>query len=468
MVGTIVLARLLTPDQFGLVAMVSSIYIFFMMFRNLGLNEAIIQTPDITHERISTLFWINLAFSLGLTLIVMILAPIIAWFYDEPKLKSITFALSFVFVLGGLSTQHLALLKRKMGFLSISAIEIIASIVSVAVAIVLAWKGWGYWALVIKQLVLALATVIGAWILCGWRPGLPAYRTGVRPMVRFGMSNLGTYTVNYFWQNFDKILIGWRNGAQSLGYYDKAYHLFMAPAQQLTWPLGNVAVATLSRLNNDPERYRRYYLYAVSMLAFVGMPLSAILTIMSDDIILLLLGPQWNKTAEIFFIFGLGIGPILIYGTQGWLHLSLGRPDRWLLWSIINSVVSVISFVIGLQFGPLGVAAAYIISLYAMIGPCLWYAGRPINLKLSSIVSVIWKCFICAIIAGLLSWHILYSFDFTSTVFAKLGIYLRIPISIALCSTIYLLLIIAFYQSVEPISQFVTLIRNIVQPKLHK
>lgn len=462
MISTVILARLLTPHDFGLVAMVTSVYVFFQMFRNLGLNEAIIQREEINHKQISTLFWINVAFCFGITLIFIALAPLIAWFYKEPQLKSISIIISLEFIFGGLSTQHLALLKRKMQFFGPSVNEIIAAIISIMVAITLAWKGWGYWALVARNLTVAMATAVGAWILCGWRPSLPAFGSGVGPMLKFGINNLGTYTVSYFSQNLDKILIGWRNSAQSLAYYDRAYQLFMMPASQLSWPLHHVAVSTLSRLRNDPEKYRRYYLNAVSILAFIGMPVSAILTVTGKDVILLLLGPQWPKAAEIFSVFGLGIGIMVLWYTHGWLHVSLGRPDRWFLWTVVNSVVTIVSFLIGLPFGPLGVAIAYTASLYVLIGPCLWYAGRPINLRLSSVVLATWKCFLSALGAGLLCWFVIYSFDLTSNIFLRLNIFVRLFSSFMLCISVYLILIVALYQNTKPISQFISAFRDMV------
>jgi len=462
MISTIVLARLLTPDDFGLVAMVIYIFMLFKMYRNLGLIDATIQKEKINHRQISTLFWINLVFSIVIALVFMALGPLIAWFYNEPKLKSIASVISVVFVFGALSTQHEGLLKRNMQFYRITATLIIATTTSAITAIALAWKGWGYWALVAKHVTFELATAVGVWISCRWRPGFPAFGTGVGPMLRFGANSLGSLTANYFSQNLDKVLIGWRSGTESLGYYDKAYQLFMAPTQQLAYPLTHVSIATLSRLCRDPERYRSYYLKALSMLAFIGLPMSALLALIGNDLILLLLGPQWKKAGVIFSIFSIGIGTQILYGTHGWLHISLGRTDRWFRWGIVGSMITVTSFLIALPFGPLAVAVAYIVSLHVLTGPCLWYAGQPISLKLHSVLSVIWKYYLSALGAGLLCWFILYSFDLTSGAFASLGISVRLVLSSVLCIFVYLLLIIGLYRNTKPISQFISIVREMV------
>ena len=117
------------------------------------------------------------------------------------------------------------------------------------------------------------------------------------------------------------------------------------------------------------------------------MPLSAMLTLAGYDIILLVLGPQWTKAGEVFCYFGASIGIMLIYGTQGWLHLSLGRPDRWFRWGITECIAITCFFIIGLQFGISGVAIAYSLAFYLLAGPCLWYAGKPVHLTISSLLS---------------------------------------------------------------------------------
>lgn len=465
MISTIILARLLSPHDFGLVAMVIYIFLFFKMLRNLGLIDATIQRDEITHAQLSTLFWINVLFSIGIALIFVALSPLIVWFYKEPQLEEISVSISLVFILGGLSTQHLALLKRNMQFYRSAANEIIATIIGVITAIILAVVGCGYWALVWKHVASAGAEAVGAWIICRWRPTLPSYGTGVSPMLRFGVNMLGNFSVNYFSQNLDKVLVGWRNGPQSLGHYDKAYQLFLAPAQQLSYPLTHVVVATLSRLNNDPEKYRSYYLSAVSLLSFVAFPLSAALAVMGKDIILLLLGPQWGKAGDIFSIFALGIGIHVLYGTHGWLHISLGRTDRWFRWGIVGASVSVTSFLIGLPFGPPGVAVAYTIAIYILTGPGLWYAGKPIGISLTSIVLVSWKYFVAALGAGSVAWYILFVFDVTSASFSAFDIVVRLCLSLALCVSIYLTLIIALYGNTKPISHFFTVLYDMV-PRL--
>jgi PST family polysaccharide transporter len=457
MVGTVVLARLLTPGDFGLVTMVTAFSLLLMNFGVNGFTEAIIQQEEIHHRKISTLFWLNLGISVFLTLVVMTLSPIMTSFYKDPRLKTVAIAMALSIVLTGLSTIHLALLQRNMQFYTTSVNELSATVISIILAIVMALRGWGYWAIVGRQLALAAMTSVGAWVLCRWRPGLPALGTGVGSMVKFAVNVYGNFCMNYFSRNLDKILIGRFYGSRPLGYYDRAYHLFSMPANQLAIPLTGVAIATLSRLRANPEKYKAYYLKAISLLAFIGMPLSAVSVLIGNDLILLLLGPQWREAGKIFSVLGVCIGIMLIYRTIGWLHLSLGRADRWFRWGIIEFIVTALFFLGGVKFGPLGVAGAYAASFYFLTGPGLWYAGRPIQLKLSSLVSAIWKYGVSALASGLLCWFILHSIDFTANIFVELNVFCRILVSLILYVSLYLLVIVTSHQGTKPISQFISI-----------
>ena len=153
-------------------------------------------------------------------------------------------------------------------------------------------------------------------------------------------------------------MLGRKWGSQELGNYDRAYHLFVMPVNQLIAPLSGVALATLSRLRDDSERYQRYFIKALSLLSLIGMLLSVIMTINGRDIVLFLLGSQWESTGIIFSALGPAIGMTVIYGTIGWLHLSLGYPERWLKWGIVALVFTILALLAGLQFGALGVALA--------------------------------------------------------------------------------------------------------------
>lgn len=464
--STVILARLLTPNDYGLITMVTTFSLLLQNFGGNGFTEAIIQRQDLNHKTMSTLFWTNAAIMAGLSILFMLMAPLLVWFYKEPLLFAITIAVAISILFGGMATMHMAILLRNMEFYKTSIISILAIILSITTAIIMAWYGLGYWALIANTLMLPLVTSVCAWVTCRWRPGKPGPAKDIQPMIKFAIHTYGNFALNYFTRNVDKMLTGWKYGAESLGHYKKAYDLFTLPANQLLSPISNVALATLSRLTNEPEKYRRYYLGAITIIAFIGMPISAILTLTGYDIILLVLGPQWTKAGEIFCYFGTSIGIMLITFTQGWLHLSLGKPERWIRWSIFQTLVTTSFFIVGLRFGIGGIAIAYSLAFYILFLPCLWYAGKPIQLSVFSVISAIWRYFSAALIAGLLSYAILYIFDSVHLTFINLNVFFRIISASILCALLYLIMIILLFQSLNPIKNFITTAREMLPHKL--
>ena len=462
-IGTIILARLLTPNDYGLVTMAVTVGLLLGNFGVYGFTEAIIQAEEISHKQISTLFWINVVMSLGLAVLFVAFSFLVVWFFKEPLLTNIIIVLAISNVLTGLSVQHLALIQRNIQFSILSVNELIATIIGIAVPILLALRGWGYWALTAKWLITPLAITIGAWIICGWRPGLPARGTGVRPLVRYAVHTFGGGIFGYFRKNMPKFLIGRYLGSTALGYYDRGFYLTGLLPSQLVVPINGVALSTFSRLTNDPERYRRNFLQVISLLAFIGMPLSASLCLNSDDVVLLLLGSQWTKTGQIVFALGLSIGVMINYVSHTWLHFSLGTPDRLLRWGIIEFVVGVFCVLVGLSYGTVGIAFAFSATYYILLGPSLWYAGKPIGLKLSSVISALWRYYLSALLAGISSWLILYKYEIVSNAFNELNILIRIIASTGLCLVMYLLIIVTLFKGITPILQCISIGREILK-----
>ena len=235
-VATVVLARLLTPADFGLVAMVATVTGLGQAFADLGLSEATIQRKEISHEQVSALFWINVAIGLGLMLLTMALAPFLARFYRDPRLVDITLMVSLTFLFGGLRVQPDAILKRQMRFSALAARDVFSYSVAVPVAIVLAWRGASYWALVALPLTLNFIQMALSWLMVKWRPSLPRRDANVGSMIAFGGNVAASYFIVNVSRSADNVLIGWYSGAGPLGLYSRAYNLLMLPVRQLSAP----------------------------------------------------------------------------------------------------------------------------------------------------------------------------------------------------------------------------------------
>lgn len=372
----VVLARLLTPEDYGLIAMVTAFTHFVMMFRDIGLSMATVQKAEITHSQVSTLFWINATLGLGLTLVVAALAPVLVWFYGEPRLMWITLALGTVFIFSGLTIQHQALLRRQMHFGTLAVIEIASMTVGAAVAIGAAYLGAGPWSLVLFHIVGMGTLLIGFWTACGWRPGLPARGSGVRSMLTFGVDVTSFNVINYFSRNMDKILLGRFYSAGVLGLYSKAYQILMLPINQIRGPLTAVAIPALSRLQTEPSTYRGYYRKLAVILAFLSMPLMAFIAVCSESVIRLLLGEQWVGATNIFRVMAITAFIQTVATTRGAVLLSLGKSRRYLKWGMINAVFTVTSFVIGIPWGAIGIAISYAVVNYVILLPSFWYCFR--------------------------------------------------------------------------------------------
>ena len=462
MIATVVLARLLMPADFGVVTMVTTFSLLIMGFGQNGYSEAVIQRDDIDQSLASNLFWINVSTGLLLTLCFAASGSLIARFYGDPRVAHIAIGMSLTILLNSTSVLHLALLKRALHFSVTSANDIFSSLTSVVAMILLAWRGWGYWALVAGAVIRLFIQSAGAWYLCRWIPRLPSRATGTASVVRFALNVYGRFSFNYLTRNTDNLLVGWRFGSSSLGFYKKAYDLFLLPANQLSAPVSDVVLSTLSRLERGSAQYKRYFLNGLSILAFVGMGAGAGLTLVGKDLIRLLLGSKWEEAGQIFTLFGPGIGIMLIYTTSGVIHLSIGRADRWFRWVVVEFSVTVLLFLVGLHWGPAGVAAAWTASFWLLTIPAFWYAGRPIKFGVGPVLATVWRYVLASLLAGCASAAIAREIPPLVTASGAVGAVVRIITISLVFSGLYIGGVILLHGGAEPLYRLGSLLPDIV------
>ena len=438
--STIAMARLLTPQDYGLIAMVVILVDFVSMFQHMGLSTATVKWSEIDHRQVSTLFWINVAMSAAIMLATVGGAPLLAWFYKEPRLIPITACYALSIFLTGMSIQHEAILSRQMRFGTIALIELLAIVIGLAAAIVAAIYGAGYWALVVNQLVMTTSIVIGVWMACSWRPGWPKRGASVRSMLSYGGHLTGFNLMNYFARNTDNALIGRFWGAYQLGVYSRAYQMLLMPMSQINNPLVAVAVPALSRLTDSPERYRAAYLKIVEKIAMITMPGIVFMIAMSDWLILFLLGPQWREASRIFMLLGVAAIIQPVTRTVPWLFTTQGRAREMFKWGIVGSAIAVASIVGGLRWGAAGVAASYAATDLLIATPLLfWYAGRrgPVRTKdfyriiapsvCASLCSLAALLFLRPWLAGLPNLSARLSVAFVVTVVVSVAVFAALP-----------------------------------------
>ena len=357
--STMILARLLLPRDFGLVAMVTTVTGFLRVFKDAGLSIATVQRERITHAQVSNLFWINVAVSLLSSLIVAVSAPVIAWFYRDSRLIGITLLLSITFIISGATVQHRALLSRQMRFKALALIDVGSMAIGVLFGVAMALEGYGYWSLVGSNLSMEIAGLLLTWSLCRWRPQLPTRRTGIGPLVTFGAHRTAADFIVSLARGSDNLLIGRFYGAASVGLYSRASAILMAPLDQFLYPINAVFIPALSRLQSQPERYRSTFLRLFDALALTGFAFTGLFLALARPITLVLLGPRWEQASVIFG--GLTVAALCVPLTNvcNWLFISQGRGRDTLIAYSINSCVIISSFIAGLPYGPVGVAIAF-------------------------------------------------------------------------------------------------------------
>jgi len=380
----VILARLLRPSDFGIVAMAAVTISFATIFRDMGLGTATIQKKEITHQEISNLFWINVAVACALGGGLSLASPCISRFFGRAELVSAIRFLSIAFVLGGVSVQHLALLRRHLCFGGLAIVRIGSELLALVVAIVLAVYGWGFWSLVAGQIALALATACIGFAICPWLPSRPSRNVELKGLLRFGAHLTAFDLLNYFARNVDDILIGRYIGTQALGLYSKAYGFALMPISLIRNPLQQVALPILASVKEDRERFASLFLCFMDATAILTVAVSFYCLLEADFLIGWLMGDQWRESVPVFRIFAF-IGlfqPTASLASYIWV--ALGRTALNLKWGAISSALTVVSFVIGIKHGIWGVALAYGIGRLFLAPTLVFLAFRHIPLSVTA------------------------------------------------------------------------------------
>jgi O-antigen/teichoic acid export membrane protein len=401
-----VIARLLDPEDFGLVGMVTVFTGVFSMFIDAGLSTVTVQRASITNEQVSTLFWTNMFVGAILWLLTFGAAPILVSFYREPRLFWMTAALATGFLINAAGVQHSALLQRGMRFGALSVAEIFTQVVSSAVGIGMALGGFGYWALVGMAIMGQATYTVCVWLTMDWVPGLPRRGVGGGSMIRFGgMATLNTFVV-YVAYNLEKVLLGRFWGAEALGIYGRAYQLINLPTENLNSAIGGVALSVLSRLQGDASRFKSYFLKFYSLIISLTLPITIACALFADDIILLLLGPKWTDAVPIFRLLAPTILTFALVNPFSSFLMSLGMVGRLLKIALVLAPVMIAAYVLGLPYGPRGVAFAYSAVMTMSAVPLIAWCIHGTMISSRDFLDAVSRPFLSAIVAAALAFGV--------------------------------------------------------------
>ena len=386
-----ILARFLTPDDYGLVGMASIVIGFAMLFSDLGTASTVIQRQNISEPFLSSIFWFNAIIGCLACVTIYLSAPLIAGFYQEPRLTLLMQVLSFNFLVAGGGIVQKALLERKLEFYSLAKIEIIASVVGSITGISAAVAGFGPWSLVYQTLVVTIVTTTLLWLFAAWQPKRVLQWSELRTVYSYSLNLTGFNIFNYFARNADYLLIGRFLGSQALGYYTLAYRVMLYPLQNISSVLSRVLFPSLSLIQNDQVRFRSMYLRATGIVALVAFPLMLGLMGLADTLILVAFGVQWLPVASVLTILA-PVGMLQSVGTLvGIIYQAMGRTDWMFRWGVGSGLLVILAFAIGLQWGILGVAAAYALIVAVISYPSFAIPFKLINLPMRDLLKVLWR-----------------------------------------------------------------------------
>ena len=388
--GTIILARLLVPTDFGLVAMASSTVGIIQVFSDGGLGLATMQRGSLTHAQVSTLFWANVALSAACGAAIAAAGPAVSLFFGDERLTEVTFAIGTLVALGGLGVQHTALLRRQMRFRALAWIQVVSALTGLSVSITMAGMGFGYWALVANNAVPALVWIPMSWMLCGWRPGLPRRGVGAWRLMRFGGAASLAGVANYVSRNADNVLIGKFLGDGPLGTYDRAYQLMVKPVLKANAPITAVLAPALSRLGDDPKRYQAACVGVFRVMAYCAAPPAVALAVFAEETVALLLGAAWMDAVEPFRWLSLACAAQIVTQQAGQMFLAQGCGRLLLRYSVLNAATVTCAFAAGLPWGISGVAFSYAMTYVLVCVPLLaWMLARTPRLEFRPIARVV-------------------------------------------------------------------------------
>lgn len=375
-VSVVVLARFLTPNDYGLFAMVMAVVGVSEIFRDFGLSNAAIQAKTLGHRQRDILFWANSGIGIALGAVIFGLAYLIAALYGRPELVPLAQFMGLAFLLNGVCTQHRASLSRALRFTTLAVVDVAASVIALAVAIVFAVLGAGYWALAWQMVTLSLATLVLVLAASRWLPRLPKRGVDMRGFYRFGWNMVATQLVGYAANNTDSFVIGLRLGPAPLGIYSRGFQLLMNPLNQLRAPVTRVAIPVLSRIQDQQARFDSYIVRGQVALGYTLVAGLGLVAGAAEPIVALGLGERWLEVAPVlrFLTVAGAFQTLALVGY--WVYVSKGLTARLFQFTLMSAALKITFVLIGSNWGVVGVAAGFALEPVVSWPLSLWWLNR--------------------------------------------------------------------------------------------
>lgn len=393
--ANVILARLLAPEDFGLVAMAGVVLGFVDLFRDLGTGAALVRAKEVNPVLQSSVFWLNLAFGVTMMLLMMAMSPVIAALYREPRVQPVIMVMAVSFLLSSAAIVQSGVMNRKMRFQALAKIELTASALSYTVGIGAALLGQGVWSLVYQALTYTALSTTLLWIVGDWRPKLVFVWSEVRAIMSYSLNLVGYNVFYYFAQNVDNLLIGRFLGTSALGVYDMAFKLMAFPMAAVSAVFGKVMLPYYAQAQNDLPRFRHVFLQIARAISFITFPLMIGLFASREHFVLTVFGADWAEMIPLLAMFAPLAAIRSVLTTTGSIYVATGRADLQLRWGIVSNLVVFAGLAIGVQWGIIGVATGFTATALLLLYHNFMIPFRLVNLTLGDLVKVLRPTTLC-------------------------------------------------------------------------
>ena len=400
-ITTIFLVRLLSPEAFGLIGMVTVLTGFATIFIDVGFGSALIQKKSVSQLELSSVFWFNIAVGALLTLLFFTVAPLVADFYEQPLLFPLTRILSLSFLLGSFGTVQKTILAKDINFKAPFKIQAYVQPIAAIVTLAMAYYGWGVWALVVQVILSTALTSLALWLSSTWRPSMAFRWSALQSMFGFSLNLLGNDTLNYWVRNVDNLLVGRYLGTAELGIYSKSYSILTLPLRNISRVVSKVLFPSLARVQDQKEKVKAIYLKIIRTISLISFPLMMGLLVVSDRFVPLVYGEQWVSMIPLVQVFCvLGMFQSVGHAISN-LYLSQGRSDLMFRVGTVLRVFLIMAIVVGLRWGILGVAISYTTMSIVASFVDHYYAGKLVGLSVREIFRYLSGVFFASLFMGL-------------------------------------------------------------------
>ena len=407
----VVLARLLAPADFGLVAMAGTVLNLFLIVADLGLLMASIQRRDLSEDEVSTLFWVNVGGGIILAGLTIASAPLLVLIFDDPRLIGAAAALSLTLIAVGIASQHEAIIRRRMNYSFLHKAGVISQTVGITGALVSAVAGLGYWALIVQQVAVQVTRTVLLWTCTRWKPRRPRRGVDVLPLLTYGSRLVPAHLLAHLARTFGEIIVGAGAGAAQLGLFRRA-HGIATLVEEVKQPLKPIVPASLSRLQDNAQDFSRFYLRAVSLSSLAGCGLVGWVTAEAPTAVSLVFGDQWLPAIPLIrWLAPAGIA-IAIGSATEWLLMPLGEMKRLLSLRALRLGAIVTGVLVGWHWGVPGVAAGYSIAACTSLTLELFGATARTTISVRHLTGVVSRPILAAACAG----YVVYSISTVASV----------------------------------------------------